>query len=89
MTVAHLDHAKNFHGVADVFLRTPGPYTPLLQFIEQVMTGESQLTKAQREIVAAHVSALNQCDFCLGANRVPTWRASASRCAPFLNSPPN
>ena len=67
--MANLGYSKNFQGVADVFLRSPTLYTPLLQFIEQVMTGPSDLTKAEREIIAAHVSKINHCGFCLGAPR--------------------
>lgn len=64
-----LSYAKDFQGVADVFLRDPGRYAPLLQFIESVMAGESDLTKAEREMIAAYVSKLNGCDFCLGAHK--------------------
>ena len=69
-----LSYAKDFQGVADVFLRDPGRYTPLLQFIESVMAGESDLTKAEREMIAAYVSKLNGCDFCLGAHK---WTLAA------------
>lgn len=67
MTYLHISH--NFQGVADVFLRSPGLYAPLLQFIENVMTGPSSLTATEREIIAAHVSNLNHCGFCLGVHK--------------------
>ncbi|MEM9683511.1 MAG: peroxidase-related enzyme [Pseudomonadota bacterium] len=67
--MSYLSYSKDFDGVADVFLRDPARYAPLLQFIETVMVGESSLTKAEREMIAAHVSKLNGCDFCLGAHR--------------------
>ncbi len=70
----YLSHAKNFKGVADVFLRDPALYAPLLQFIEGVMTRPSELSKAEREMIAAHVSKRNGCDFCLGAHR---WTLAA------------
>lgn len=70
----HLSYAKDYQGVADVFLRDPGLYGPLLRFIEAVMTRESALTKAQREMIASHVSRLNGCGFCLGAHR---WTLAA------------
>ena len=50
-----LDYAKDFQGVADVFLRDPARYGPLLHFIEDVMTRESELSKSDREIIAARV----------------------------------
>ncbi len=67
--MTHITFAKDFQGVADVFLRNPNLYAPILQFIEKVMTGPSDLTKEEREIIAAHVSAINDCTFCLGAHR--------------------
>ncbi len=65
----NFSYSKDFQGVADVFLRSPNVYRPLLDFIETVMLGPSELTKPEREIIAAHVSRLNGCDFCLDAHR--------------------
>ena len=67
--MSYLSYSKDFQGVADVFLRDPNRYAPLLQFIEAVMVGESALTKAEREMIAAHVSKLNGCDYCLGVHQ--------------------
>lgn len=72
--MSYLSYAQSFRGVADVFLRDPDVYGPLLQFIEAVMTRDSELTKAEREMIAAHVSRRNGCDFCLGAHR---WTLAA------------
>ncbi|MCG8692235.1 MAG: peroxidase-related enzyme [Minwuiales bacterium] len=76
-----LDYAKDFQGVADVFLRDPARYGPLLHFIEDVMTRESELSKSDREIIAARVSRLNGCDFCLGAHK---WTLAAMDVDPAL-----
>ena len=65
----HLSYAKDYRGVADVFLRAPARYAPLMQFIESVMTGPSALSAAEREMIATHVSRLNGCAFCLGAHK--------------------
>lgn len=72
--MSYLSQSKNFKGVAEVFLRDPDRYAPLLQFIEAVMVGNSDLTKADREMIASHVSKLNGCDFCLGAHK---WTLAA------------
>ena len=72
--MAYLSYTKDVPGIADVFLRDSGLYAPLLQFVEGVMTRSSELTKAEREMIAAHVSKLNQCEFCLGAHR---WTLAA------------
>lgn len=67
--MANFSYSRNFKGVADVFLRSPALYGPLLDFIEAVMLGESELSNAEREIIAAHVSRINGCDFCVEAHR--------------------
>lgn len=36
---------------------------------QQLMRGESELTPGEREAIAAYVSALNACDFCVGGHR--------------------
>lgn len=72
--MSHLSYSKDYQGVAEVFLRDPERYAPLLQFIENVMIRESELTKAEREMIAAHVSKLNDCGFCLGAHK---WTLAA------------
>ena len=72
--MSHLSYTKTYRGIADVFLRDADLYAPLLQFIANVMTRDSQLTKAEREMIAAHVSKRNGCGFCLGAHR---WTLAA------------
>lgn len=72
--MAYLSYTDGFRGVADVFLRDPDLYLPLLQFIDGVMTRRSELTPAEREMIAAHVSKQNGCGFCLRAHR---WTLSA------------
>ncbi len=67
--MAHLSYSRNFKGVADVFLRSPKLYKPLLGFFENVMVGESELSKEEREIIATHVSRINGCHFCVEAHR--------------------
>jgi len=79
--MSHFTYSNDFQGVADVFLRDPQLYAPLLQFIEQVMTRPSDLTKAEREMIAAHVSKLNNCNFCLGAHK---WTLVAMDTSPAL-----
>ncbi len=67
--MTNLSYSKNFKGVADVFLRSPKYYKPLLEFFENVMVAESELSKEEREIIATHVSLINGCHFCVAAHR--------------------
>lgn len=62
----YLSFQKNMQGIADAFLRDPELYHPLLEYINLVMTRESQISVPEREMVAAYVSLLNGCDFCIG-----------------------
>ncbi len=72
--MSYLSYTKDLPGIADVFLRDPALYGPLLQFIEGVMTRPSELTKVEREMIASHVSKQNGCGFCQGAHR---WTLAA------------
>lgn len=67
--MTNFDFARNFKGIAEVFLDRPDYYRPLLMYLEQVMVADSPLDKIEREVIAAHVSMLNGCDFCVGAHR--------------------
>jgi len=67
--MSNLSYSQDFKGVAEVFLRVPKYYKPLLGFFENVMVGESGLSKEEREIIATHVSYINGCHFCVKAHR--------------------
>jgi len=54
----------------DVFRHFPRGVTPLLQLHDDVLRRDSELSVADRELIAAWVSGLNQCRFCFGAHRV-------------------
>ena len=49
--MSNFSYSVDYLGVADVFLRTPQYYRPLLDFIENVMVGASTLSPAEREII--------------------------------------
>lgn len=50
----------------DVFQAHPDTSRPLLEFHEVLLRGESPLSVAQRELIAAYVSGLNACRYCHG-----------------------
>jgi uncharacterized peroxidase-related enzyme len=54
----------------DVFKRFPRGVQPLLAFHDEVLRGESELSAAERELIAAYTSGLNACDFCHGSHRM-------------------
>ena len=52
----------------DVFRRFPTTSVPLLDYHQALLRGESPFTVAQRELIAAYVSALNACGYCHGVH---------------------
>lgn len=51
-----------------VFQTYPDTARPLLDYHELVMRGPSQLTWAERELIAAYVSGVNVCTYCHGVH---------------------
>lgn len=56
--------------LAHVFRRFPAGARALLEYHDALLRGPSPLSVAEREMIAAYVSALNACDYCLGAHRI-------------------
>lgn len=56
--------------ITDITWRNRKRYAPLDSFSQHVMRGHSELSVAQRELIAAFVSALNACQFCFGSHNV-------------------
>lgn len=54
----------------DVFRRFPHAVRPLLEYHDRLLRDPSPLKVAERELIAAYVSALNSCDFCHGAHAI-------------------
>jgi uncharacterized peroxidase-related enzyme len=56
--------------LADVYKAFPECVKPLLEYHDALLRGESPLTVAERELIAAYVSGLNACDFCFGGHKI-------------------
>lgn len=54
--------------LSDVFLKFSHGARPLLQLHDIVLRGDSPLSPGEREMIAAHVSGTNACDYCYGAH---------------------
>jgi uncharacterized peroxidase-related enzyme len=54
----------------DLFRRFPDAVRLLLDYHDRLLRDWSPLTVAERELIAAYVSALNACDFCHGAHAI-------------------
>jgi uncharacterized peroxidase-related enzyme len=54
--------------IADVFKKFPSGIPELLEFHDLYLREDSSLSIAEREMIAAYVSALNGCKFCFGSH---------------------
>ncbi|MBN4046572.1 peroxidase-related enzyme [bacterium AH-315-P15] len=54
--------------LGDVFKRFPKGLIHLLEYHDVFLREESELSMAERELIAAYVSGLNQCKFCQAAH---------------------
>ncbi|MBI1330952.1 MAG: peroxidase-related enzyme [Alphaproteobacteria bacterium] len=54
----------------DVFRQYPKTAIPLIEYHEALMRGDSPLSIAERELIAAYVSGLNACAYCHGVHGV-------------------
>ncbi len=66
--MSFLNYSKNFQGVGDIFMRDPQRYLPFVQFLDNIMSKESQLSKAQKEMLVLYSSHLNGCHYCVGSH---------------------
>ncbi len=55
-------------GLDDVYRRFPHTAGPLMEYHDRLLRDRSDLTIAQRELIAAYVSGINACGFCHGAH---------------------
>lgn len=56
------------HHLAVLWKRFPKGIAPLLHMHDEILREDSELTIAERELIAAHVSALNRCHYCFVAH---------------------
>ncbi|VAV99334.1 hypothetical protein MNBD_ALPHA06-2080, partial [hydrothermal vent metagenome] len=55
----------------ELFRRFPRGVAPLIALHDQILRDQdSDLSLAERELIAAFVSGLNACDFCFGAHKL-------------------
>jgi uncharacterized peroxidase-related enzyme len=51
-------------GLLQILQAFPGTARPLLEYHEVLLRGESPFSPAERELIAAYVSGLNNCNYC-------------------------
>lgn len=56
--------------LADVFRAFPKGLRPLLELHDALLREDSEFSVAERELIAAYVSGLNQCKFCYASHKL-------------------
>jgi uncharacterized peroxidase-related enzyme len=62
--MAHITVPPGLPGIVGPLTFSPDTAKPLLILAETLLRGPNTLTSAEREMIAAHVSYRNNCDFC-------------------------
>ena len=60
----HIPLSEDLPGIRGLLAFKPASGVTVAQLIEQLLRGDSPLSPADRERIAAHVSQLNECEFC-------------------------
>lgn len=72
--MAHIHVPENIPGIRSLALFRPETGKHLYELAQVLLRGESPLTEAERELIAAYVSSRNDCMFCMSSH------AAAARC---------
>jgi alkylhydroperoxidase family enzyme len=62
--VPHISLGNDAPGIVSLFAYRPETAKPLCDLAEVLLRGPSSLTRGERELIASHVSTLNDCNFC-------------------------
>jgi uncharacterized peroxidase-related enzyme len=68
MNMAKLPSLPENAHLSQLFAQFPGGHGELMRFVDVVMRGEGELSLGERELIAAYVSGLNRCTYCVGAH---------------------
>ena len=60
----HIPLSEDLVGIRGLLAFKPSSGAKVAQLIDQLLRGDSELSAADRERIAAHVSQLNECEFC-------------------------
>jgi uncharacterized peroxidase-related enzyme len=72
--MAHINVPEGVPGIRSLVMFRPETGKPLYELAQVLLRGESPLSEADRELIAAYVSYLNDCMFCMKSH------AAAARC---------
>jgi len=72
--MAHIKVEEGVPGIRSLVMFRPETGKPLYELAQVLLRGDSTLSEAERELIAAHVSNRNHCMFCMSSH------AAAARC---------
>jgi uncharacterized peroxidase-related enzyme len=72
--MAHINVPENIPGIRSLVLFRPETGVHLYELAQVLLRGDSPLSEAERELIAAYVSSRNECVFCMSSH------AAAARC---------
>jgi uncharacterized peroxidase-related enzyme len=64
----HIKLSSDEPGIRGLFTFRPETARPLNELVEVLLRDESTLTRGERELIAAYVSALNECNYCFNSH---------------------
>ncbi len=66
--MAHINVTDGVPGIRSLVMFRPETGKPLYELAQVLLRGDSPLTQAERELIATHVSAGNECMFCMSSH---------------------
>jgi uncharacterized peroxidase-related enzyme len=66
--MAYISVPEGVPGIRSLVLFRPETGKPLYELAQALLRGESPLSEAERELIAAYVSYLNDCAFCMNSH---------------------
>src|SRR5687767_3083372 len=77
----HISLPKDEPGIIGLLVAYHGTEKPLNELANVLMTGPSSLTRAERELIAARVSAGNECQFCTQSHAAVARQLFGEQCS--------
>jgi len=68
----HIDLGNDAPGIRSLFLYRPETATLIAGLADVLLRGPNTLERWERELIATHVSSLNECDFCTTSHAAVT-----------------
>jgi uncharacterized peroxidase-related enzyme len=66
--MAHISVKEGIPGIRSLVMFRPETGKHLYELVQVLLRGESPLSEAERELIAAYVSSLNDCSFCMNSH---------------------